>query len=300
MPKTIKKSVFPVAGLGTRFLPATKASPKEMLPVVDQPLIAYAVKEAMAAGIEQIIFVTAMEKRAIENYFDRHLSLEQHLQTTGKLKLLESVQSITPPDISFVYVRQHQPLGLGHAVLCARDVIGDHAFAVILADDLIDENPVGTCLQEMITKHTQTGGHVMAHQAVPASQVDQYGMMDLEDDSASVSRIRDVIEKPAIGQAPSLRAVIGRYILAPSIFDALAGQAKGAGNEIQLTDAIRQTLSSTGGHGYQLKGQRFDCGSKLGYMQANVHFALRHPEIAEDFKASLNEMLSTSQHAQPI
>jgi UTP--glucose-1-phosphate uridylyltransferase len=287
----VKKAVFPVAGMGTRFLPATKTNPKEMLPIVDQPVIQYAVTEAVNAGIEQIIFVTAMGKHAIEDYFDHHLALEHSLKKAGKHNLLASLNQMTPEHVSFAYVRQKQPLGLGHAIWCARDIVGDEPFAVLLADDLIEEQTSGHCLRQMIDIHHQYGGHVIAHEAVSPDSVDRYGIMSLEHNDRSFSRVQDIVEKPQPSQAPSNLAAIGRYVPLPQIFDQLGAQSQGVGHEIQLTDAIRNTLDQSA-WGYRLQGTRFDCGNKLGYMKANMHFAMKHPEIGQAFKAHLQKALS--------
>jgi UTP--glucose-1-phosphate uridylyltransferase len=288
----VKKAVFPVAGLGTRFLPATKTNPKEMLPIVDKPLIQHAVTEAVNAGIEQIIFVTAMGKRSIEDYFDQHLQLEYCLKQAGKTTLLANLNQITPDHVNFVYVRQNKPLGLGHAIWCARHVVGNEAFAVLLADDLIEEKPSGHCLRQMIDIHAEHGGHVIAHETIAHELVNQYGIMRLENNHHPFSRMLDIVEKPDIAHAPSNLAAIGRYILLPQIFDQLNTQTQGVGHEIQLTDAIRNSISELPAWGYHLQGKRFDCGSKLGYMKANVHFAMQHPEIGQAFTAHLQDILS--------
>ena len=268
--KKIYKAVFPVAGLGTRFLPATKAIPKEMLPIVDKPLIQYAVEEAYAAGITEMIFITGRSKRSIEDYFDKTPELEAELLAKNKQKLLETVQSIAPVNVSFIYLRQSEPLGLGHAVLCAEPVVGSEPFAVILPDDLIasDEPAIG---QLMSYREKIGGGSVLAVQTVPEDQTDKYGVVALQENSQSV--IEKMVEKPKLGTAPSNLAVIGRYVFEPEIFSALKKVEKGIGGEIQLTDAISVGLSKGKTYAHCLNGVRYDCGSKQGFLQATVAFA---------------------------
>ncbi len=284
----IKKAVFPVAGLGTRFLPATKANPKEMLPIVDKPLIQYAVEEAIAAGAQELIFVTSSSKRAIEDHFDKNQELETELARRGKQDLLSIVRSVLPDGVSCVYIRQPEALGLGHAVLCARLVVGDEPFAVILADDLIDGdgNP---CLSQMIEVFQQYGNSVLAVEEVPAKETDQYGIVASEPLQGRVSKITGIVEKPAPAAAPSNLAVVGRYILTPRIFDLLRETPKGAAGEIQLTDAIAQLLTEQQVLAYRFEGRRFDCGNKLGYLIATVEYALKHPELSEDFDRYLRQ-----------
>jgi UTP--glucose-1-phosphate uridylyltransferase len=285
----IKKAVFPVAGLGTRFLPATKASPKEMLPIVDKPLIQYAVEEAIEAGIEQLIFVTGRNKRSIPDHFDKAYELEAELESKGKDKLLELVKNIIPAHVSCIYLRQSEALGLGHAVLCAKPVVGDEPFAVILADDLIDNDSKG-CLKQMVQNYAQHASSILAVQQVDKNDTDKYGIVSLIDESAKEGYISGIVEKPNPADAPSTLAVVGRYILNPRIFHFLEQTQKGAGGEIQLTDAIADLLTEERVYAYEFKGIRYDCGSKLGYMQASVELALKHHEIGAEFKQYLKEL----------
>ncbi|MGZ5040279.1 MAG: UTP--glucose-1-phosphate uridylyltransferase GalU [Usitatibacter sp.] len=281
----VTKAVFPVAGLGTRFLPATKASPKEMLPIVDKPLIQYAVEEAVAAGITDLIFITGRGKRAIEDHFDKAYELEAELQAHGKNKLLKEVRGLLPDGVSCAYVRQAEALGLGHAVLCARHLVGDEPFAVILADDLIDAQvPV---MKQMSQVHAKSGGSVIAVQNVAREDTASYGIVSSEKVSAGLSRITNMVEKPKPEEAPSTLGVVGRYILSPRIFHFLENLRPGAGREIQLTDAIGRLLREENVMAYEFQGQRYDCGSKLGYLQATVNYALKHPELASDFREFL-------------
>ena len=270
--KPVRKAVFPVAGLGTRFLPATKAMPKEMLPVVDKPLIQYAVEEAAAAGITQMIFVTGRSKRSIADHFDRAPELEAELEAKGKFELLEIVRNISPETESFVYTRQAVPLGLGHAVLCAESIVGDEPFAVILADDLIDaeKSVVGQLADARVARG---GGNVVAVEDVPRTETNRYGIVSSEPIDGRTSRMSHIVEKPAPDQAPSTLAVVGRYLLEPEIFEHLRSIPRGAGGEIQLTDAIAGMLSSNTTFAYRYEGRRFDCGSKEGFVAATVHFA---------------------------
>lgn len=291
----IKKAVFPVAGLGTRFLPATKANPKEMLPIVDKPLIQYAVEEAIAAGAEELIFVTSSSKRAIEDHFDKNQELETELALRGKDDLLAIVRNVLPDGVSSVYIRQPEALGLGHAVLCARLVVGDEPFAVILADDLIDGNGV-SCLSQMTEVFQQYGNSVLAVEEVPGKDTDQYGIVASEPLQGRVSKITGIVEKPAPETAPSNLAVVGRYILMPRIFDLLQETQKGAGGEIQLTDAIAKLLAEQQVLAYQFQGRRFDCGSKLGYLMATVEYALKHPELGSDFNEYLSRRAGVASH----
>ena len=270
--KPVRKAVFPVAGLGTRFLPATKAMPKEMLPIVDKPLIQYAVEEAAAAGITQMIFVTGRSKRSIADHFDRAPELEAELAAKGKFELLEVVRNISPETESFIYTRQSEPLGLGHAVLCAEAVVGDEPFAVILADDLIDaEQPV--IGQLAAARTARGGGNVIAVEDVPRADTDRYGIVSSEPIDGRTSRMSHIVEKPAPDKAPSTLAVVGRYVLDPEIFGHLRSIPRGAGGEIQLTDAIAVMLASQTTFAYRYQGLRFDCGSKEGFVTATVHFA---------------------------
>ncbi|WP_133129784.1 UTP--glucose-1-phosphate uridylyltransferase GalU [Legionella yabuuchiae] len=278
----VKKAVFPVAGLGSRFLPATKANPKEMLPIVDKPLIQYAVEEAVRAGIHHMIFITSSSKRAIEDHFDNNFELESRLQEQRKEGLLDLVRNISPPGIQFTYVRQHQPLGLGHAVLCAEHVVGEEPFAVLLADDLIDDAN-HSCLGAMVDYFNTAKRSVLAVQPVPWAEVHQYGVVRVTDDHAHFSDISAMVEKPQRESAPSNLASVGRYIFTPTIFSCLKQTTLDGRGEIQLTDGIQQLLKQESVKAYQFDGKRYDCGSKLGYLQAMVAFGKRHPEIGEAF-----------------
>lgn len=293
--KPIKKAVFPVAGMGTRFLPATKANPKEMLPVVDKPLIQYAAEEAVAAGIDTLIFVTGRNKRSIEDHFDTAYELERELEERNKEKMLRIVREILPPEAKCVFIRQSEALGLGHAVLCAKPVVGDEPFAVILADDLISsEKPV---LSQMVGVYNYQHCSVLGVQEVPMEEVHQYGVVDARDGNDRVYEVTGMVEKPAQADAPSNLAVVGRYILTPKLFDLLETQERGAGNEIQLTDAIARLLGSQRVLAYNFEGKRFDCGSKLGYLQAQVEYALAHDEVADEFRDYLSSLdLGPVQH----
>ncbi len=284
----VKKAVFPVAGLGTRFLPATKAMPKEMLPVVDKPLIQYAVEEALASGIEQLIFVTGGGKGALENHFDRSVQLEETLRQRQKVELLKEIESLVPKSGTIIYTRQSEPLGLGHAIWCARDIVGDEPFAVLLADDLIKSDiPV---LHQMIKEFDRLRASTVAVIEVPNEETSRYGILDAEEPLNETFRIRGMVEKPPAEEAPSNMAVIGRYILTPRIFDILGRQQTGAGGEIQLTDAMSQLLDEQPIFGYRFKGTRFDCGDKAGFQMANLAFALEHPEIKDTLLPYLKKM----------
>ena len=285
----IRKAVFPVAGLGTRFLPATKASPKEMLPVVDKPLIQYAVEEAVEAGIEDLIFVTGRNKRSIPDHFDKAYELEAELEAKGKDKLLELIKDIVPPHVTCIYLRQSEALGLGHAVLCAKPVVGDEPFSVILADDLID-NASNGCVKQMVQSYEQHNSSILAVQQVEKDETDKYGIVSLENNANNEGFITGIVEKPAPAEAPSTLAVVGRYILNPRIFHFLENTQKGAGNEIQLTDAIADLLADEKVFAYPFEGIRYDCGSKLGYLQANVELGMKHPEIGAEFTQYLNNL----------
>jgi len=278
----ITKAVFPVAGLGTRFLPATKANPKEMMPVVDKPLIQYAAEEAIAAGVKQLIFVTSSSKRAIEDHFDKNYELESELEKRNKEELLSIVRGILPEGVSCVYIRQAEALGLGHAVLCAKQVVGRESFAVILADDLIDGQPDG-CLTQMVKMYNKYRCSLLGVVPVEPENTDQYGIVKVDDANATISNVSAIIEKPKPDDAPSNLGVVGRYILTSTIFDLLENTQKGAGGEIQLTDAIAQLLVVEDVKAYRFKGKRYDCGSKLGYLQATVEYALKHPYLKDDF-----------------
>jgi UTP--glucose-1-phosphate uridylyltransferase len=284
----IRKAVFPVAGLGTRFLPATKASPKEMLPVVDKPLIQYAVEEAAAAGITEMIFVTGRGKRSIEDHFDKAYELESELASHGKMKLLKEMQGLLPDNLHYSYVRQSEALGLGHAVLCARPLVGNEPFAVVLADDLIDADvPV---LKQMIDLYQQHSNSVIGVQNVPLDQTQQYGIVRPQSMGVRIHRIGDIVEKPQPENAPSTLGVVGRYIFTPEIFDYLENVTPGTGGEIQLTDAIAAMLADHPVLAYEFKGHRYDCGSKIGYLEAAVVFALKHPAVAEEFSNFLSQL----------
>jgi len=277
----LRKAVFPVAGLGSRFLPVTKASPKEMLPIVDKPLIQYAVEEAAAAGITEMIFVTGRNKRAIEDHFDKAYELETELERKRKDGLLDMVRSVLPEGVRCIYIRQSEPLGLGHAVLCAQPVVGDDAFAVILADDLMDSQP--PAMARMAQVFSREDASLLGVEEVPRDQTQSYGIVTVERMDGDIARIHSIVEKPKPAEAPSTLAVIGRYVLTPRIFDLLGEVTPGAGGEIQLTDAISQLLSHERVLAVRLPGRRFDCGSKLGYLQATVEYGVRHPEVGQDF-----------------
>ena len=284
--KPIKKCVFPVAGMGTRFLPATKASPKEMLPIVDKPLIQYAVEEAVEAGCTEMVFITGRNKRSIEDHFDKAYELETELELRQKDKLLAHVRDILPPNITCLYIRQTEALGLGHAVLCAQAAVGDEPFAVILADDLIDA-PKGA-LKQMVDVYNQSGNSVLGVETVDPSQTSSYGIVEVEK-LKSYQRITNIVEKPKPEEAPSNLAVVGRYILTPRIFDLLTNLPRGAGNEIQLTDGIACLLDHEFVLAHAFDGKRYDCGSKLGYLEATVAYGLKHPETGEQFKELLKQ-----------
>ena len=287
MKARVTKAVFPVAGLGSRFLPATKASPKEMMPVVDKPLIQYAVEEAAAAGISDMIFITGRNKRAIEDHFDKAYEVESELAARGKTELLESVRSVIPRGINCIYIRQAETLGLGHAVLCARPVVNDEPFAVILADDLIDGKP--PVIRQMIDMFDRQGCSVLGVEEIPPEQTRQYGIVSFESAGAGVERITAIVEKPEPAAAPSNLAVVGRYVLTPRIFQHLERVIPGAGGEIQLTDAIATLLTEERVLACRFQGTRYDCGSKLGYLQATVAFGRKHPEVGPSFEAYLRE-----------
>jgi UTP--glucose-1-phosphate uridylyltransferase len=282
MSQKITKAVFPVAGLGTRFLPATKASPKEMLPIVDKPLIQYAVEEAIAAGITDMIFVTGRTKNAIADHFDTAYELEVELEKKDKQVLLDIVQSIIPEHVNCIYIRQPVALGLGHAVLCALPAVGNEPFAVSLADDLIDDGERG-CLKQMVDVYNEYLGSVLAVMDVPKSETGKYGIVSSEPHAERLEKVTGIVEKPQPEAAPTTLAVVGRYVLSPAIFDILKNTRRGAGNEIQLTDAIETLLGVENVFAYEFEGTRYDCGSKLGYLQATVEYGLKHPELKDDF-----------------
>lgn len=286
----ITKAIFPVAGLGTRFLPATKANPKEMLPIVDKPLIQYAVEEAVTAGITELIFVTNSSKRAIEDHFDSNFELESTLKDRGKQELLDIVKGILPEGVSCAYIRQKSPQGLGHAVLCAKHLIMNNPFAVLLADDLIDGHPQ-PCLKQMVDHFATTQASMIAVEKINTQETEKYGMVDIGKSSEKIVAIRGIVEKPTPEKAPSNLGVVGRYILTPSIFRLLENTQHGSGGEIQLTDAIAKLLFEEYVYAYQFQGKRYDCGTKLGYLEATVAYALKHPELSGDFKRSLETFL---------
>ena len=287
----LNKAVFPVAGLGTRFLPATKAQPKEMLPVVDKPLIQYAVEEAYAAGIRHMIFVTGRNKRAIEDHFDTAYELENELEVAKKLELLALVRSIQRSDMDFSYVRQSRSLGLGHAVLCAEHLVGDEAFAVLLADDLMVGPPGGlSVLAQMAEQFKALQQSILAVQEVPAEQTRRYGIVAGETISEGLMKVSRMVEKPAPEAAPSRMAVAGRYILTPGVFEKIRHQSSGAGGEIQLTDGIAGLIGEESVYAFQYKGKRYDCGSKEGFLEATVELALQHPGVGEHFRKYLRAL----------
>ena len=287
MTTSVRAAVFPVAGRGTRFLPATKASPKEMLPIVDKPLIQYAVEEAIAAGATKLVFVTGASKRAIEDHFDTDAELERALNDAGKAELLESIQGIVPAHVSCIYIRQGEPLGLGHAVLCARPAVGDEPFFVHLADDLIAGEP---CLGELAGEHEKHGSSVVAVETVPEAHTSSYGIVAVEA-SDNGNRMTEIVEKPAPADAPSNLAVVGRYLLSPGIWDKLENTGRGAGGEIQLTDAIADLLEDESVYAHAFSGVRYDCGSKLGYLQATVAYGLAHDDIGDELRNFLKEIV---------
>ena len=291
MSAKIRKAVFPVAGLGTRFLPATKANPKEMLPIVDKPLIQYAAEEAVEAGVEELIFVTGRTKRSIEDHFDKAYELEAELEKAGKKALLEIVQNIVPDRVACAYVRQAEPLGLGHAVLCAQPAIGDEPFAVLLPDDLIDGGEKG-CLKQMVERYERYDAAVIAVERVPPADTGRYGIVETSPLEDGCSRLLSIVEKPKPEDAPSDLGVVGRYILPAEIMRILETTERGAGNEIQLTDAIATLLERQQVIAYQFDGTRYDCGSKFGYLQATVDYALKHPEVGNEFSGWLNKRVS--------
>jgi UTP--glucose-1-phosphate uridylyltransferase len=285
----VTKAVFPVAGLGTRFLPATKASPKEMLPIVDKPLIQYAVEEAMDAGITDIIFISSRTKRTVEDHFDKAYELETELAARGKNRVLERVQSIRPAGVNFIYIRQAEALGLGHAVLCAQPVVGNEPFAVILADDLIDGTP--PVMKQMVDQYDFYQCSVLGVQQVAPQETASYGIVDATSLEERVSRVNAIVEKPKPEDAPSTLGVVGRYILTPRIFHHIRNLKPGAGGELQLTDAIAALLIEQQVLAYAFDGVRYDCGSKLGYLQATVEYALKHAEVKEEFGAYLKDRI---------
>lgn len=297
MKRRVTKAIFPVAGLGTRFLPATKSIPKEIMTLVDRPLIQYAIDEARAAGIKEFIFVTSRGKSALEDYFDAAPELESALRKKGKTDLLEALKTTTMESGAIAYIRQQKPLGLGHAVWCARRLLSNEPFAVILPDDVIAaETP---CLQQMVEAHAETGGNMVAAMEVPASKTSAYGVLDIKEDMGSVVSVKGMVEKPAAGTAPSNLAVIGRYILTPEIMNNLNKIKTGAGGEVQLTDAIAQEIAASDNvYGFRFRGQRFDCGSKSGFLQATVAFGMARDDLREEFSAYLGDLMASRNAAQ--
>jgi UTP--glucose-1-phosphate uridylyltransferase len=297
MQNKVTKAIFPVAGLGTRFLPATKSVPKEIMTLVDRPLIQYAIDEARAAGITEFIFVTSRGKGALEDYFDHSPQLEAELERKGKTDLLDALQMSNMDSGAIAYIRQHKALGLGHAVWCARRLIGDEPFAVILPDDVIAaEKP---CLQQMVEAYENTGGSMVAAMEVSPEKASSYGVLDIAEDHGALVDVQGMVEKPPAGQAPSNLAVIGRYILTPDVLRSLDSKKQGAGGEIQLTDAIAEELTAGHNvHGLRFQGQRFDCGSKAGFLQATVAFGLAREELRDELHEYLHELMSVSKAAQ--
>lgn len=287
MAKSVRTCVFPVAGLGTRFLPATKVMPKEMLPVVDKPLIQYAVEEAAAAGIEHFIFVTGRGKGVLEDHFDRAPDLERTLETRGKKAELEALASWLPKAGRLSYVRQQEPLGLGHAVWCARQLVGGEPFAVMLPDDMVlSKTP---CLKQLTDAHAEKGGHVVAVVDVPREHTKRYGILDVLKDDGHIASAKGLVEKPDPDKAPSTLSIIGRYVLDPAVFEYLDKQVKGAGNEIQLTDAIAKTIGAVSFHGVRFEGRRFDCGDKIGWLEANLAYGLARPDMRAEVLRVISE-----------
>jgi len=292
MTMKLRKAVFPVAGMGTRFLPATKANPKEMLPVVDKPLIQYAAEEAIAAGITELIFVTSSSKRAIEDHFDKNYEMEDKLERNGKQELLSIVRNVVPEGVSCIYIRQAEALGLGHAVLCAKPVVGNEPFAVILADDLIHSEG-SCCLSQMLEVFTTHQCSVLGAEEIDPSETDKYGICKISRLNEREGVLEAIVEKPQPDEAPSNLAVVGRYILTPRIFAMLEETTHGAGGEIQLTDAIAALLAEEQVMSYQFAGKRYDCGDKLGYLEATVEYALRHPTLKDSFSTYLQGLLAS-------
>ncbi|WP_299735955.1 UTP--glucose-1-phosphate uridylyltransferase GalU [uncultured Roseobacter sp.] len=297
MKRRVTKAIFPVAGMGTRFLPATKSVPKEIMTLVDRPLIQYAIDEARAAGIKEFIFVTSRGKGALEDYFDHAPQLEQELEKKGKTDLLETLKSTNMESGAIAYIRQHRALGLGHAVWCARRLIADEPFAVILPDDVIAaEKP---CLQQMVEAYAETGGNMVAAMEVAPDKASSYGVLDVSEDMGAMVKVKGMVEKPKAEEAPSNLAVIGRYILSPSVLTNLNKMKSGAGGEIQLTDAIATEIEKQHGvYGYRFRGQRFDCGSKSGFLQATVAFGLDREELREDLSAYLHDVVNMGKAAE--
>jgi UTP--glucose-1-phosphate uridylyltransferase len=285
--KPVRKAVFPVAGEGTRFLPATKAMPKEMLPIVDKPLIQYAVEEARDAGIEEFIFVTGRAKSAIENHFDHNFELEQSLEARGKAEILETIRGIIPEAGQISYTRQQKPLGLGHAVWCARYHVQNEPFAVLLADDLVLAKT--GCLKQMLETYKEVGGNIVAVEDIPRKYTDRYGVLDVIEDNGKIVSVKGLVEKPKPDEAPSTLSIIGRYILQPEVFDELNKKEKGAGGEIQLTDALARTIGDIPFHGLRFEGDRYDCGPQLGFLEANIAHYLARDDMREGVKSILKK-----------
>ncbi len=296
MTRKVTKAVFPVAGMGTRFLPATKSIPKEIMSLVDRPLIQYAIDEARAAGITEFIFVTSRGKSALEDYFDEAPLLERTLKEKGKTALLEELNRSNMDSGAIAYVRQKEALGLGHAVWCAKRLIGDEPFAVLLPDDVISADT--PCLQQMVEAYQNTGGNMVAAMEVPQSSISSYGVLGVREDMGSVVSVENMVEKPKVEDAPSNLAVIGRYILSPTILENLSNIRSGAGGEIQLTDAIAQEAGNGSVYGFRFRGQRYDCGSKAGFLQATVAFGLSRPDLSEEFHAFLTDILAETKAAE--
>jgi UTP--glucose-1-phosphate uridylyltransferase len=295
-PRKVTKAVFPVAGMGTRFLPATKSIPKEIMTLVDRPLIQYAIDEARAAGIKEFIFVTSRGKSALEDYFDHAPELESALKKSGKDQLLEILKETNMDSGAIAYVRQNRALGLGHAVWCARRLVGDEPFAVLLPDDVIAAEKA--CLAQMMEAYENTGGNIVAAMEVPPEKASSYGVLDIAEDMGSIVRAKGMVEKPKKEDAPSNLAVIGRYILQPQIMDNLNKIKQGVGGEIQLTDAIAEEVPNGNVYGFRFRGQRYDCGSKAGFLQATVAFGLARPDLRDEFNAYLHDMVALQQAAQ--
>lgn len=296
MRRKVTKAVFPVAGLGTRFLPATKSVPKEIMTLVDRPLVQYAIDEARAAGIKEFLFITSRGKSALEDYFDESPILERELRKKGKLDILEDLKATNMESGAIAYMRQHKALGLGHAVWCARRLIGDEPFAVMLPDDVISaEKP---CLQQMIEAYEETGGNMVAAMEVPHHKTSSYGILDIKEDMGTMVSVKNMVEKPNVEDAPSNLAVIGRYILDPAVLKNLNKLKTGAGGEIQLTDAIAQEIDGTGVYGYRFRGQRFDCGSKAGFLQATVAFGLARDDLKDDLRHFIESVMHIENAAE--
>lgn len=289
--KKVTKAVFPVAGLGTRFLPATKASPKEMLPIVDKPLIQYCVEEAVAAGIDTMIFVTGRTKNVIMDHFDKAYELENELTLRGKTSILKMLREMMPANVSFVFIRQPEALGLGHAVYCAKSVVGDEPFAVVLADDLIGNRNGAGCIAQMVEQYQQNKCSILGVERVDPQETDKYGIVKTRDVSPVLGQVELIVEKPSPERAPSNLGVVGRYILTPAIFNKIETTERGAGGEIQLTDAIAALMMDEQVLAYEFQGKRYDCGSKLGYLQATVEYGLIHDELKNDFSEYLRNLV---------